>query len=791
MTKTILRYLLLLSSALLLPHGIEAQIKQSTFTGKVVDQSSLKPIPYATVVAKEEDGKVLNGTTTLADGYFELEATGDGYYLEIAFIGYEKIQLRDFEKASEVDLGTIKLSENTQTLDAVEIRAEKSVTEFKLDKRVFNVGKDISSTGMGALDVLNNVPSVRVDIEGQVSLRGNAGVQILINGKPSVLADTESNALGSITADMIESIEVITNPSAKYEAEGTSGIINIILKKDERQGLNGSVSVNTGIPDNHSIGLSLNRRTEHFNFFTQLGVGYRSLPRYTENINRNTLTGTAILSEGTEFRNENFYNITLGTDYHINELNVLTLSGSFAYEVEEQPSETNFSRLDSNGSIESTWLREETTSALNPKYDFDLQYKKEFRNNEEHVLLFSAIGTFFGKDLSSDFVNTTLSGDNVDALQKTETSFLEAGYTFKLDYTNPISEAFTIETGAQYELNDVSNVYAVFTEEAGSFVPDSNLTNDFRFDQAVLGAYATGAYEGDKWGIKAGLRIESTNLKTLLATTGERGNQNYTNFFPSLHSSYKFSKRFSMQAGYSRRIFRPRLWHLNPFFNIRNNFNIRQGNPLLQPEFTDSYELTGIFLFAKISLSTGLYHLFTTENIERISTVVDNVNITMPMNIGSRASTGLELNAKYSPLAWLNLSTDINLMTFSREGQFENQSFDFNGSQWTGRLTSKFKLPKDFDIELNGNYESSFETVQGDVSGFAYLDFGIRKKLWKGKTIVSLGIRDVFASRIRETIRTQGDFYLYSFGQRGRFITLGLSYGFGKGEAMTYSGRRR
>ncbi len=772
--------------------GFSSLHSQTTFTGKVVDKTNAQPIPYATVVAAQNGTeKVITGTTTLEDGSFTLKVEQTDIYLEVSFIGYQKKKITDFAAGNTVNLGTIALDENQQTLNEVEVRAEKSTTEFKLDKRVFNVGQDISSTGMGALDVLSNVPSVTVDIEGQIKLRGNSGVQILINGKPSVLTDSESNALGSITADMIESIEVITNPSAKYEAEGTSGIINIILKKEDEKGLNGSISVNTGIPDNHSIGISLNRRTKRFNFFTQMGAGYRSIPTYNESTNIDNQTKTSIISDGTEFRNENFYNITLGTDYHLNEWNVITLSGSFAYEIEEQPSETDFRSLDSTGELISEWRREETTEATNPKYQYDLQYKKQFKNNEDHVLLFSTLGSFFGKDLSSEFINTTLDGDNADAYQETETKFQQADYTFKLDYTNPLTKKVTIEAGGQYEINDVGNDYAVSNLVNGVLVPDANLTNNFEYDQKVFGIYGTGAYEGKKWGVKLGLRAEHTNLKTLLTNTNQENYQDYLNFFPTVHTSYKISKPFSLQAGYSRRIFRPRLWDLNPFFNIRNNFNIRQGNPNLQPEFTDSYELTGIFIFEKTSFNASVFHLYTTEVVERVSIVENNVNVTSPQNIGTRNSTGAELNAKYNATKWLTLSGDANFNYFVRDGEFQNQDFDFSGNQWTGQLTTKFKLPAGIDLELTGNYESGFRTVQGDVSGFAYLDAGIRKKLWKGKAVINLGVRDMFASRIRESVINQPNFYLYNFSQRGRFITLGLSYGFGKGEAMTYSGRRR
>ena len=476
------------------------------------------------------------------------------------------------------DLGVIQLHEDSQSLDEVVVRGERSRTEFKLDKRVFNVGQDLTSAGASALDVLNNVPSVNVSIEGQISLRGSAGVQILVDGKPSVLADQQSNALGTITADMIESIEVITNPSAKYDAEGTSGILNIVLKKEEKRGVNGSISVNTGVPDNHSIGISLNKRTEKFNLFTQLGAGYRSLPEYSESVNRDLINNTTVSSDGTEYRNETFYNIILGTDYHINPNNVITLSGNFAYEIKGQPSEYNFSYFDSTNALVSAWNRQEITEATNPKWQYELQYEKSFENNQDHKPV-RAIGSFFGKDQSSEFTNTPVSGENFNNDQQTETEFQQADYTFKLDYTNPLTEKITLKTGAQYQINDVGNDFTVRDLLDGTWVTIDELTNNFEYNQKVLGTYTTGAYENEKWGVKLGLRVENTDLSTMLTNTNESNNQNFTNLFPTAHTSYKLSETISMQAGYSRRIYRPRLWDLNPFFDIRNNFNIRTGNP--------------------------------------------------------------------------------------------------------------------------------------------------------------------------------------------------------------------
>lgn len=766
---------------------------QVTIKGTVVEESSGQPIAYATVmVGDNETKKPLDGTTTMDDGSFSLETDATDYYIEVSFLGF---RTKTFgpppTQGKTIDLGKVALSEDAEQLQEVVVQGEVSRTEFKLDKRVFNVGKDLSTTGASALEVLNNVPSVNVNIEGRISLRGSQGVQILINGKPSIIASDEGNALGTITADMIEKIEVMTNPSAKYDAEGTSGIINIVLKKEERKGLNGSISVNTGAPDSHSVGVSLNRRTENFNLFTQLGVGLRDMPNDLETRNVDLINNTTILSNGTEYRNETYYNFVLGTDYHINDNNVLTLSGNFAMEMEDQPSNTSFVALDSNNAISSEWERTEVTDAKNPKFQYELQYKKDFENHEDHTLLFSGLGNFFGKDQSSEFLNTTISGDDNDSRQQTRTDFKEAIFTFKLDYTNPITDELTLETGAQYVMNDVSNDYEVNNFTNGAFVNDPGLTNIFEFEQKVLGLYGTGSYEGKKWGIKGGLRLEQTDQNTLLVTTSSANEQNYGNFFPSLHSSYKFSDKVSLQAGYSKRIYRPRMWDLNPFFNIRNNYSVRQGNPDLQPEFTDSYEITSIYILGPASINFGVYHRYTTDVIERITTFENNVSTTKPENIGTNRATGIEFNAKYSPAKWLTLNGDFNYNQFKRDGNFESTVFDFSNDQWTSKLMSKIKLPSDFDLEMTGNYQSSYQTVQSDVSDMLFMDLGLRKNIMKGKAVLNLSVRDLFASRVDESQIAQASYEVYNRRQRGTFVALGFSYGFGKGEAMQYSGQRR
>ena len=771
---------------------LQAQKQFYQIEGTVKEFATGQAVDYATVVLKNKStGDILTGTTTSDGGFFAVKSQNNNVVLEISFIAYQTLTIEEISfKEGKANLGDLFIQEDTQTLDEVVVTADKSTTEFKLDKRVFNVGNDLSSAGASAMEVLNNVPSVNVNIEGQISLRGATGVQVLINGKPSILADEGANALGSITADMIEKIEVITNPSAKYEAEGTAGIINIVLKKNEKRGINGSVSVNGGAPHNHSVGLSMNRRTEKFNLFTQMGVGYRELPRDNDNINADRLNNTELVSTGEEFRNETFYNLILGSDYYINENNVITLSGSFAYEIEDQPSQTDFSFYEGE-TLTKAWQRTEETEATNPKYQYELQYKRDFTDDEDHQLLFSAIGRFFGKEQSSEFTNEFSLGTPNQNDQITETTFQEGKYTFNLDYTKPFGTNWMIETGAQYLVNDVSNDFSVSEEIGGEFVVDPGLTNLFEYHQDVLGVYGTAAYEGDLWGVKIGIRAENTDLSTLLVNTNESNNQNFTNLFPSFHTSYKFSDAVSFQAGYSRRIYRPRLWDLNPFFNIRNNFSIRVGNPDLLPEFTDSYEIGGIFIFDQISFNTNVYHRYTTEKIERVSTFENNVNTFRPINIGTNKATGAELNFKYTPAKKLTFNGDLNYNVFYREGQFNDQNFDFSADQWSAKITTKFKASKSFDLEMTTRHESREQTIQGVIAANTFLDFGARYKILNGRGVFNLGVRDLFASRIRQNTIDQDDFYLFSRSLRGRFITFGFSYGFGKGEAMQYSGRRR
>ncbi|NQX81951.1 MAG: TonB-dependent receptor [Flavobacteriaceae bacterium] len=769
-----------------------AQNKSIDIKGKVVESANKISIEFATILILDKTtNEAIAGTVADIDGEFELKYYKDNdFYIKVSFIGFKDKLIKKFKITdNKLDIGIIILSEDESVLAEVTVRAEKSQTVFKLDKRVFNVGKDLSSTGSSALEILDNVPSVDVNIEGVISLRGSTGVQILINGKPSVVAS--SNALGSITADMIERIEVITNPSAKYDAEGSSGIINIIIKKSEKRGTNGSVTINTGIPKNHSIGFSLNRRTEKFNLFSQFGYGKRVFPKEFESRNTDISNGTTLYNIGKSDKNEDFYNVILGLDYHINDLNMITLSGNYTFENEKEYSNQIYS-LSSNDVLTDTWSRNEETEATNPKWQSELQYKKDFKDNKDHNLLISALGTSFGKDKESLFENTTSIGNKPNTSQKVYTELEQEKYTFKIDYIRPFSEKYILEIGSQYVVNTIYNDYSISDLNNEIWSVNENYSNILDYSQGVLGMYTTGTYEGDKWGIKMGLRLEKTDLKAKLINTNTENNQKYTNLFPSVHTSYKINNDISFQAGYSKRIFRPRSWDLNPFFSFRDNFNIRTGNPNLEPEFTDSYEFTSIYKLNKLSLNFGLYHRYTKDVIERVISFENNISTSSPQNIGTNNTTGLELNAKYSPFNWFSITMDINYNTYMRKGEFEDMIFDFSAERWSLKTKGKFSLPAKITMEITGNYRSEYKTIQQTISDNFFMNLGLRKKIMKGKMNVSLSVRDIFETRKRESITDQIDFYNTATSQRGRFVTLGVSFGFGKGDAMEFSsGRNR
>lgn len=764
-----------------------------TNSGVLTTMTDNEPISFATVVAlNKTDSTMISGALTDSSGRFSFKTMTRNYIVKISFIGLVDTyvnEIPDLENG-QINFGTIQVNTESNVLNAVSVVGEESEMVFKLDKQVFNVGQDLMNGGGSAVDVLNNVPSVDVNLEGAISLRGNANVQILINGKPSVMASGSNNALGSIPASMIERIEIITNPSAKYDASGTTGILNIILKKDKEKGFNGSVTLNTGFPKNHSLGLSLNYRTKKLNVFSQFGIGARQFLSTTNSTNtdKGAVPQTTLKTEAEDEKNENFANVLLGSDFYINKYNMLTISGHYAYELEKQFASLKYNQINSDLDVLSIFQRDENTTATNPKWQYDIEYVKTFKRNKEQSLNFSFVSSYFGKNKLSDFKNEQIKGASITQNQNTTIDFRNVSYTIKGDYNHPFSQTVTLETGAKYDIGSNANDYEVENQINEVWVLDSNFTNNFKYNMNIFGAYSTLAHEGEKFGIKAGLRYEYTDAYPESNSTAAI--QRYGNFFPSSHVSYKFSKKASVQFGYSRRIKRPHLFEISPFFSFRDNFNLRTGNPNLKPEFSNVFELRTINNWKKINVSSSIYHSRTVDVMSEVITVVDNVKTSAPRNIGESFNTGIDFNIKYSPVKWLSLSSNANFIYFERKGEFEDVSFDFSNHRWGVRLNTKIKLPFKFDIQIRGRYNSEVEELFVVQKENYYFDLGIRKKINKGKLIVSFNVRDVFNSRTYAVVSQQPLFSFESSSKRGRYFVLGVSYSFGKGEAQEFSGQK-
>ncbi|MCT4647208.1 MAG: TonB-dependent receptor [Carboxylicivirga sp.] len=779
--------------ALAFPQTTMAQEKNHIrVTGKIVESDNHQPVEFATIRIYNAKDELITGSISDHEGNFELESPEEEIYIKINFVGFDPLIIRDYSIQNKgIHFNEIALTMDSKSLNEVTVTGEKSSIEFKTDKRVFNVGQDLTSAGGSALDVLNNVPSVNVNIEGTVSLRGNSNVLILINGKPSVI--TEGNSLGTITAEMIEKVEVITNPSAKYDAEGTSGILNLVLKKEDRKGTNGAVTINTGYPHNHSLGLSLNRRTEKFNLFTQLGAGYRRFESeysaYT--IDKKVEDPSTFYTDGDGQKNEQFYNFVLGTDYQINPLNMLTLSGHFGYEIEDENALLEYRNVDSQNNVFEKSERQELTEGTNPKLEFQFNYEKQFERHKDQKFTLHASGSHFGKDKTSNFENRVIIGDASDSKQYNKTDFSEKEYNFMADYVHPFNENTTLEGGAKYLMETLINDYALFNWEEKQWKEDFNYTNEFEYKQYTTALYSTFDQKFGAFGIKAGLRMEHTQVNTLLRNTDTKKETAYNDWFPSAHASYKFNKGLSIQAGYSRRISRPRMWDVNPFFSIRDVYNIQTGNPDLKPEYTNAFEITGVSIWEGASLSTSLFHRRTSDAITNVIKLEDDRTISTKENVGNNYSTGLELNSKLSPAKWLSFMVDATFSSYNREGQFENTNFDFSSTAYSARLTTKLKLPADYDVEMRLRHNSDYEDIQNLYKARTTIDLGLRKKIMKGRGVIHLNVSDLTKSNRRTSISDQAGFYRFDERRRdGRRVILGFSYGFGKGEAMEFSGQK-
>lgn len=764
-----------------------ADSQKFELVGKVIDELTKEPLPYATVsIFSMRDSTLIDGGITNESGKFKLSLKKGMYRVDISFISYIKeIKTGINMTKGNVDLGVILLESDNKTLGEVEVVAERSQMEFKLDKKVFNVGSDATMKGANASDLLDNIPSVQVDVDGNVSLRGSQNVRILINGKPSGLVGTSTtDALRQMQGSMIERVEVITNPSSKYDAEGEAGIINIILKEEKRTGINGSVELRTGIPDNHGISLSLNMRKKKFNTFINYGLGYNDFDRVgtsTQNFFlADTTYGTNI---DRNFNNNGIsQNIRLGTEIYLNELNTLTLSGLYRFSDEQNIGTITYNDFNSDDQLINTSLRENDEIEKDQNRELSISYKKSFEKEGKELTADFKYNNG-GETEKSDIIEYVTRGVGLGdpALnQFSDNTENEINYLIQTDLVLPLSKDQKIETGLKATLRTINTDYKVSEEQNGEVVQLDEFTNIFEYVEDVYAAYGIYSKQFDKLSYQLGLRMEHSEIQTSLQSTNQNNRKSYTDFFPSAAFTYKLENENSLQWSYSRRISRPRFWYLNPFFTFSDARNIRTGNPDLDPEYTNSFEVGYLKYWKNGSFYAGTYYKKSTQIIDRISFANDTgVTFSLPVNLSNRNSYGIETNFSKDITKNFKANGSVNVFISNQRGDYDGINYNVNAFNWNSRFNLKYSLDKQTDFQLTGMYRAPNNSAQGRVKSMTVVNFAASRDILKGNGTLTFSVQDIFNSRRWRSITETANFYSESnYQRRPRQFQLTFSYRF-------------
>jgi len=798
MNLRITKYFLLLSFYLILSNSAFAQGSNTgSVTGTVINPEG-QGIPNATVAilpADTESEELLDGTATNLDGEFEINMEPGTYRLRVTFVSLNTF-LTEVEIVSgeTVDLGQIEMQERQEELDEVVVRGERSYVEMNFDSRRFNVGEDVASLGGSALDVLDNVPSITTDFEGNVSLRGNQGVQILINGRPSNLVRGGTDGLSSIPASLIQSVEVITNPSARYEAQGTAGIIDIILVDNAQLGFNGNVQVTTGYPLDSSVSTNLNYQNNSINWFLNFDFEYENQPETGTSFQSFSADTTYLFSEENDVsEKEREGNIFFGADFFLPNDQILTASsrislergdedGDLLYTDFNPPANQVYRSINNNMDILRQIDRENIEDARERDFDVRLQYENRFEG-EDHRLT-ADFDFEFGSE-SEDFLQTGVTEVGTSDFNNRRT-FSDEEYReirFDTDYERPIGENGRFETGMrinyEWEDNDFISeelVNGVWTQPQEEFTVSDNFT----YIENVNALYAIYSGATGDFTYQAGLRAENTNIETALDLAGTESSQNYTNLFPSLFLSYTISEQNSLQLSYSRRISRPWSRYLLPFTEIRDSRNRRVGNPDLDPEIGDSYELGWLRRWETGSILTSFYYRYRTGVIEDVYTIDgDGITTRFPINLATEDAWGVELSVDQDLFEGFQLSGSLNLFQSESEGEFEGELYESSSESFTGRFRVRYRFLESWNLQSNMYYRGPRETTQGRRGSSTSFSAGLSKQLLDDKARLSLNVRDLFNSRnadrevIRETSYTNNN---YSWSSRSFRVTFQYNF---------------
>ena len=774
------------------------QSKSFNISGKVIDKASKEALEYATIVFKNLKNNKISGGITNTKGNFNIKVAQGQYDISVEFISFKTIHFKNRTINKDLNLGTISLSEDGAVLDEVEIIAEKSTVEIRLDKKIYNVGKDMTVKGGSASDVLDNVPSVNVDSEGSVSLRGNENVRILIDGKPSALVGLNgTDALRNLPAEAIEKVEVITSPSARYDAEGTAGILNIILRKGKITGFNGSVNVTAGTPDMARFSPNLNYRTKKINLFTNLGYSYRNGPgnsySYFTNLNNGTPTGYR--EEDRKFdRKNNNYNGSLGLEYYINKNSSIT--GTYFYRKSDGDDvATNITNIfDASKSLLSTDNRIENESENGNDKQFSLNYTNNFDGKGKKLTIDLQFGDSDETETANIYNNNILSELNTQTTASQDK-------LFQFDFVLPIGENSQFEIGHKSDLQNLNSDFRV-RDGSGNVIPNDP-SNAIDFKQNIYAFYTQYGNKINKFSYLLGLRAEITDIDLDLLTTTQTSNKNYTEWFPTVNLGFELNESDNITLGYSRRLRRPRHWFLNPFETRSSTTNVFRGNPDLDPTFTSSFDLGYTTRISKLNIGGSVYYQNSNNIIQQVSIIEErningantNVFIRQPINLNNEQRYGVEFTSNYNPSRNVRLSASFNFFRFKTDAfdyvytapdnsQITTNLAEVNNSSWFTRFNARITLPAKIQWQTRLMYRGPQNSAQSDREGMFFTSISFSKDVLKDKASLVLNVNDLFNSRKRESTTYNGgrinptSIAEQSFQWRERQISLSFTYRF-------------
>ncbi|WP_210466270.1 TonB-dependent receptor domain-containing protein [Rufibacter roseolus] len=756
--------------------GAITQVAQGTgkITGTIVDSISGKPVEFATIaLINAANGKTVDGTVTNEKGHFSLNRVANGTYtLNISFIGYETKELKNITISAndqEANLNRVQLSGSQTRLQEVTVVGEKPLIEDKVDRMVYNAEKDITNAGGTAADVMQKVPSVSLDQDGNIQMRGSSNVRVLINGKPStVMAGSVADALKQIPADVIKTVEIITSPSAKYDAEGTAGIVNIVTKKNSLQGVTGSVTLTGGTRASNGngnigikhgkLGINVNAGVNRF-----YSKGAMNINQMNQSRDQNTgqVFENNVAQVGTSTVDGMFGFGQLGLEYDLDEKNSLAAgirvnTGSFKMRSHQSATNTMAGQNDAGTSFgEPTLVDEYNLSMKNNNQrlsmDLNLDYTHLFKKPQQELTLL-ALYSQTDQDNSVNQTRYEVEGPLRSTLLN-ENEGLNKELTFQADYAHPMPKNTLLEVGAKGILRDVSSE---------SLYNGSGQNSGFSYDQNVIASYLSYGFNlNKKTQVKFGGRYEYTDVAGNFANPEQDFTTNYDNFIPNITLAYDLKPNMKLRTSFTQRIQRPQLFFLNPYRQQQGPNVIVYGNPRLDAELTDSYEVNYSTFFKTTSINVSAYMRVTDNAIESVSDVVDEITYVTFNNIAKNKTYGTSISGSTKPIPAWNINGNLNLYFVDLNAPFASNS----GWMYNINVSSGYTFGKGISAQFSGGFNSDRVQLQGIASSFSYHNLAIRKELFEKKGALSLGMDNPF----REALRFENEL-------SGRSITSGLPF---------------